>query len=122
MDDRREFTRLFVPVEKRLHVLITRSGLMEDAFFAKVMNLSEGGIGLGMQKRKMNKLKVEDILLVKQIEGDPRLVLSDDLKVKVIWVIEHDLLDNIAVGCEFLDLPPIFLESIREFIESEQIF
>ena len=87
------------------------------AFTARILNISEGGIGLAMPK-SYNRIRQGDLLLLCGVIGSCSLSFLSNVKMKIRWIQEAAGLQYSAFGCEFLNTGTSIRSRIREMLES----
>ncbi|MBN1141814.1 MAG: PilZ domain-containing protein [Deltaproteobacteria bacterium] len=120
-DDRRRFKRIFFPEQSKVQAFFSYQGNGSHLMSATVLNLSETGIGLTVRKKTSNGILAGDKLVLKEISSLPQLFALRDIISEIRWVLNHDFLDHIGFGCEFLNAPAAVKTQIRRFITIEEI-
>ncbi len=82
----------------------------------KILNISEGGLGLAAEKNQLEHLEVEDELLMESVQGHPILDLLAGERVRVKWILNYEPLAHLGFGCEFISLKTISKQQIQGFI------
>lgn len=101
--EKRRFERYVFHNEERIVVFLALDN-GSDAVEAKILNISQGGLGLVMEKNRDPGLKEEAILFLKEVGGNGRISGLKGHSIKVKWILDYEPLDNLAIGCEFLNL------------------
>ena len=115
--DKRNFERIFFPTEKLIKGLFRYEGKKGPRdTSALIMNMSKDGMGITFAKGK--KLEIDKnsrMLLVKTY--DPGLSFMENIEVEVKWILNHESLGYMAVGCQFLNPKPEIEKKINAYIE-----
>ena len=101
--DKRKFERYVFPDDDRVMALLALdngSGTVE----AMILNISQGGLGLVIERTKIDGLKEETVLFLKDVNGNGRIAGLRGHSLKVKWILDYEPLNNLAIGCEFIDL------------------
>ena len=101
--EKRRFERYVFPSDDRIIALLAMDkggGNVE----AKILNISQGGLGLIVEKTKIDGINEETVLSIKEIAGKGLMKGLKGHSVKVKWILNYEPLNNLAIGCEFIDL------------------
>ncbi len=101
--EKRKFERYIFPNDNTITALLA-SNNGSKSFEARILNISAGGIGLAVNRKKIDDLKEDTILFVKEISGEKRITRLTGQSVKVKWILDYEPLNNLALGCEFITL------------------
>ena len=88
---------------------------------AMVMNLSRGGLGMGIPRDEMGGLQLAegDFFRVAELRIAYRQVnLSLDTEAEIRWYLDADYLNHVCFGCAFHPTGEKLTEKLRGFIES----
>ncbi len=85
----------------------------------KILNISEGGLGLAVDKDQLKKLGVEDEMQLESVKGHTILDVLGGQKIRVKWILNYEPLMNLGLGCEFVSLDKNIREHIQGFIDEE---
>jgi hypothetical protein len=101
--EKRRFERYVFPNNDRIIALLaTDNG--GGNIKARILNISQGGLGLVVERTKIDSLKEEAVLSIKEIAGKGLMTGLEGHSVKVKWILDYEPLNNLAIGCEFIDL------------------
>ena len=101
--EKRKFSRyVFQNNERMIALLALNSG--SGTVEARILNISQGGLGLVIERGNIDNLKVETILFLKEVTGKVRVSGLKGHSLKVKWILDYKPLNNLAIGCEFIDL------------------
>lgn len=79
---------------------------------AKILNISKGGLGLAARKIERDKFGEESEMSLLGISGGDGLICLKGQKVKIKWVLNYEPLENLGIGCEFVNLNSDCIEEI----------
>jgi c-di-GMP-binding flagellar brake protein YcgR len=85
---------------------------------AKIINISEGGIGFTLSKPDSEHFKKGERLILKEAAGGHDMGFLTDIEMEIRWTMNYPEFDNAGLGCEFIDPPQDLGENIRKFIET----
>ncbi len=117
-DNRRRYRRILFTIEDKINGTFSIPGGESRPISVKILNLGEGGIHFVVNPKDNDKIKTGAKLILLQIEGpDPlRYLVNIDAEVK--WVLNHDIMEHVGVGCEFLNISENSRLQIRSFVDS----
>ncbi len=85
--------------------------------YAKVVNVSKGGICIAISKDDCRKLpqKGDKIVLLK-IESPQKLNFPLNADLQITWALTDETLEKIGIGCKFENLTDRNRNQIEEFL------
>ncbi|WDP92156.1 MAG: PilZ domain-containing protein [Desulfobacter sp.] len=87
----------------------------------KVMNISRGGLGLAINRDAIYGIAAGGKLILDQITiGIAGKIAPCALPLEVAWVMDHEFLENVGMGCKFIDTRQGAIDDLVAFIN--QIF
>ena len=101
--EKRKFERYVFHNDDRIIVLLT-SDNDGETIEARMLNISQGGLGLVLERIRIYNLKEEATLFIKEVNGKGRFAGLIGHSVKVKWILDFKPFDNLAIGCEFINL------------------
>ncbi len=118
--DRRSCLRVYLKSDTVAAFL--RNSKSSAYILSSVLDVSEGGFGLGFQKDDSSYgIFVGDILEIEHIIGREELVNDSKIILSVKWVLGHEGMNAIGAGCEFIHLDPEYKEKISRFINRNNL-
>lgn len=81
-----------------------------------VLDISESGVGLTVKREESSFIEVGKRLFLAQISGISSVQLDSAVEIEVRWVLDHEFLGHIALGCQFHGLPESIKEEIRRVV------
>ncbi len=117
--EKRKFERYVFHNNERIVVSLTLDnggGTVE----ARVLTISQGGLGVVIEKARIPDLKEEAILFLKEVDGKGRIAELAGHSLKVKWILDYKPLNNLALGCEFIDLNERCRLEIDSFLTPDQ--
>ncbi|MGM0417169.1 MAG: PilZ domain-containing protein [Thermodesulfobacteriota bacterium] len=85
--------------------------------FAKILNISEGGFGLGIQRQSDISISPGDSFIIEDIVGKKELRNEKKIIVSVKWVLDYEGMGSLGAGCAFTDIDSSYKEKILKFID-----
>jgi hypothetical protein len=101
--EKRRFERYVFHNDERIIVLLTLDNGGETVE-ARMLNISQGGLGLVIERARILSLKEKTILFLKEVDGKGRIAGLAGHSVEVKWILDYKPFNNLAIGCEFIDL------------------
>lgn len=114
--DRRRYDRLYFALSHGPVAKIANP-LMESVFLARVMDISEGGMGFVMSKEKSLLIRLRQplvLLEMKNLDGWFEGICG--IGMQPVWRAQPANLDEMLIGCAFTALDNEMLERIRNII------
>jgi hypothetical protein len=103
-DEKRAYDRLVFPAEKKVQVTFVSADDNDILLSARVLNISQGGLGLAAVKSQDFMQMEENELILQSITGEEKLHCLKGQAVRVKWILNSEIFDNYGVGCEFVEL------------------
>ena len=88
----------------------------ERSYDVRLLNISEGGIGLQCKRSIGTWIKVYVPLQLMAIVGHPHLANIADLSMEVRWVMDEEYLDHMVIGCKFTNLDDHDRRQLKDFV------
>ncbi len=117
--EQRKFKRYIFPNDERMTVRM-RLLQTEIAVEARLLNISEGGVGLAIVKNQELELEEESEMVIESMNQLVQLEKLQDVALKIRWIIDHKPLENMGVGCEFIHLKEDGRRAIRSLFRKEE--
>jgi hypothetical protein len=111
-NEKRAFERYVFPVEKMIQATLIPANGKEAKVSARVLNISQGGLGFAAVKSQNYALEEESELILQGITGEEKLACLRGQTVKVKWILNSEIFENFGVGCEFVELSDECFECI----------
>lgn len=113
------FRRIFFTNENRIMALLRFAETPEELIKANVMNLTEGDFVIAVNKDK----KFEDVgkgvhLTLIEIKGKTAFLNIDETETEVKWLLRHQYLDYVGLGCEFINATDATRKQLRQLVAS----
>ena len=116
--NRRKHTRAIFSIDDDITGIFSVPGGNNHSFTAHILNLSEGGIQITMNRKDQKKISEKEKIVLLQIKGpDPlRFLVNIDAQVK--WMLSHEMLEHVGAGCEFINISQTSCEQIATFVNA----
>ncbi len=101
--ENRRFERYAFPADRKICaslILPNGGGSVE----ARILNISEGGLGLAAERDNLENLEKDIELHLESLTGETGFACLLGKTLKVKWILDYEPLDNLGIGCEFINL------------------
>ncbi|MBN1255387.1 MAG: PilZ domain-containing protein [Deltaproteobacteria bacterium] len=116
--ERRRFQRIFFSLKDEIIGIFSFPDLQRGVLAAHIINVSEGGMGLVLNKEEKNRIKKGDQLTLAQVRGIKGLESLRHVEVEIKWILDNPSLELIGFGCEFVNFTELLQDALRVFIDS----
>lgn len=113
--ERRKSARVYLKPD--IATALLKSEKFSSEIFAKILNVSEGGFGLGIQRQDGIKISPGDNFVIEDILGRQELRIEKKIVISVCWVLDFQGMGSLGAGCSFKEIDNIYKEKITKFIE-----
>ncbi|MBI5063316.1 MAG: hypothetical protein HZB87_07625, partial [Desulfatitalea sp.] len=72
-------------------------------------------------EKMRDKLKENDLMLLRKIIGGARLAFLEDIKSEVRWIKAMERPTYVSVGCRFLDIADAVRQQLKKFVDTERM-
>ncbi len=110
--EKRAFERLVFPAENMIEATLIPANGKEAKVSARVLNISQGGLGFAAVKSQNYALEEEIELILQSITGEERLACLKGQTVRIKWILNSEIFENFGVGCEFVEISKECFECI----------
>jgi len=116
--ERRKSQRCFFSIEDGVKGIFAFLDLQKGLLVAHIINISEGGLGLALNKDKKNRIAQGDRVILTHITGIQGLESLINVDAEIKWIMDNPSLEFVGLGCAFLDVPEPMRDIIETFIDS----
>jgi c-di-GMP-binding flagellar brake protein YcgR len=113
--ERRKSARVYLKPDNATALLKKENST--DEIYAKILNVSEGGFGLGIKKGQGVNVSPGDNFVIVDIKGRDELVNEGSLIISVRWVLDYDGMESLGAGCAFTEINDSYKNKILSFLE-----
>ncbi|MBU0481274.1 MAG: PilZ domain-containing protein [Proteobacteria bacterium] len=89
----------------------------ENAFFARILNMSLGGLFASIRLDRDLKLKTNDLLVLNEIHSNSIINQTTNILLEVRWTHDQGMFDYLGCGCQFIEITDDGLQQIRKLLE-----
>ena len=112
----RRHTRIIFNERNRVRTAVALQQQPAQQTPAAVLNMSEGGMQVSIERKKFQNMRQGNIVLLSRITGIPELESLKDLLMRVIWIMDNQYLEHVLLGMSFSSLSEKDLEILQSFI------
>ena len=116
--ERRRHQRIFFSIEDGIKGIFVFSDHQRGLLTASIINISEGGLGLALNKDKKDRIAQGDYVILSHITGIQGLEPLTNVEVEIKWVLDSPSLEFLCFGCKLLDASESVREALRLFIDA----
>ncbi len=118
--EKRRHHRIIFKDPKKIAALISPLDQQRanDAAAASILNMSEGGIQMSVEKISSEGFQRGRDILLHGISGLPDLAALTEVQLQIVWVIENEFLDHVLIGTAFQQLSDQQRQSLRAFVNA----
>jgi len=119
-NEKRRYTRIIFNERNRVQALVCLPDQQDPVqeMPASVLNMSEGGMQVSIERKKFLEMGQGDTVLLSQIMGVQDLEALRNLPIQVIWMMDNEYLEHVLLGMSFSALSEKQLGSLRFFVEN----
>ncbi len=102
-EEKRRYTRIIFNERNRVQALVALPKQQNPArqMPASVLNMSEGGMQVSIERKKFQEMGQGDTVLLSRITGVQGVEALKDLSVRVIWIMDNEYLEHVLLGMSF---------------------
>lgn len=113
--DKRRFPRVYFSMDGVLAAEVNKGA---EAVVGQVLNVSVGGLQFSFKRASGAGFAEGEQLVLSSIADDNGLGILAGVGLEVRWVLDHDFLDHVAVGCEFKNLAADQQDSLQQMVDN----
>ncbi|CAK8725321.1 PilZ domain-containing protein [Candidatus Electrothrix laxa] len=117
-DEKRRYTRIIFNERNRVQALVALPNQQNPArqMPASVLNMSEGGMQVSIERKKFQEIGQGDTVLLSGITGIQDLEALRDVPIQLIWIMDNEYLEHVLLGISFFALSERQREILRLFV------
>lgn len=115
--ERRKFSRVLFSIEDGVVGVFTLSGNKKESIAAFIFDLSTGGLHFILSRDENKGFSNGDHLTLSKIRGKTSLQFIADIEIEIKWILDHQYVEHIGLGCEFKNLPEAVRDQIGQFVD-----
>lgn len=118
--EKRRHHRIIFKDPKKIAALISpfEGSYGEEAVPASILNMSEGGMQISIERSSMNGIFRSGRIILHCISGMPDITDFTDVPMQVVWVMDNEYLDHVLVGVAFDQLSQQQEECLRMSVDT----
>ena len=83
-----------------------------------ILNISVGGMQFSFKRPDPVPVATGDNLTLQTLRGMEELAPLEGVSMEVRWVLDHEFLNHVAVGCAFADLEQQQRKSLQSLVDA----
>jgi c-di-GMP-binding flagellar brake protein YcgR len=117
--EKRRYGRVIFKDPKQIAALISpfESGTAEEAVPAAILNMSEGGMQISVERNALTGIRRGRKIILHCISGLPEITCFTDVPMQVVWMMDNDYLDHVLLGVAFDQLSPQQKDCLRTSVD-----
>ncbi len=121
--EKRRYHRIIFKDPQKIAALISPVDQQEpeDAASASILNMSEGGIQMSVEKASASGLWRGRNILLHGISGVPDLAGLSEVPMQIVWALENEFLDHVLLGTSFRQLSEEQRQNLRTFMNASLV-
>ena len=119
-NEKRRYTRVIFNEHTRVHAVVFFTDQQDTVqeMPASVLNMSEGGVQISIERRKFHEMRPGDTVLLSRLTGVQQLKALKNLSMQVIWMMDNEYLEHILLGMSFSALTEKQRGILCSFVEN----
>jgi c-di-GMP-binding flagellar brake protein YcgR len=120
MVEKRRYTRIIFNERNKVRALVSLidESDPEKIIPSSVLNMSQGGIQISIERKKFQDVNQGDTLILRQIQGIDELAPLVDISMYTMWIMDNEYLEHVLLGMSFGDLSDTQHQGLRSFVEN----
>ena len=90
------------------------------SFCAQLLDLSLGGVQFSLKREEWNSLKLGSQLVLARLSEGEEVLCDKAMPLTVRWVLDHPMVSNVSVGCEFDGLAEDERKMLHSFLAEKR--
>ena len=117
-EEKRRSTRIIFNERNRVQavVALTEKQVLARQVPVSVLNMSEGGMQVSIERKKFQEMGQGDTVLLSRILGVQDLEALRDVPIQLIWIMDNEYLEHVLLGMSFSALSERQLGILRLFV------
>ncbi|MCW5201334.1 PilZ domain-containing protein [Desulfobulbus sp. US1] len=117
-EEKRRYTRVIFNERNRVQAVVALPEKQDPAWQipAAVLNMSEGGMQVTIERKKFQEMQQGDTVLLSRITGIQDLESLRDVPIQLIWIMDNEYLEHVLLGMSFSALSERQLGILRLFV------
>ncbi|WPD24102.1 MAG: PilZ domain-containing protein [Candidatus Electrothrix scaldis] len=118
--EKRRYTRVIFNEKNRVLAVVALPGQQQPELEmpASVLNMSEGGMQISIERKKFWEMRQGDTVLLSCITGVSDLEPLKGIPMKIIWAMDNEYLEHVLFGMSFSFLSGKERGVIRAFVKN----
>lgn len=114
--EKRKEARVYFSPEENICGVFVFPDFGRFSFSALVLDLSPGGMHFTVKREDWDSLEIGRQLVLARLSKGEKVLCDKALPLTVRWVLDHPVMSNVSVGCEFDELPEDGRRMLQSFL------
>jgi c-di-GMP-binding flagellar brake protein YcgR len=115
--EKRKEARVYFSPEESICGVFVFPDFERFSFSALVLDLSLGGMHFSVKREGWNSLEPGRQLVLARLSVGDEVFCDRAMPLTVRWVLDHPMVSNVSVGCEFDELPEDGRKVLQAFLD-----
>ena len=117
-ENRRQFKRALFIIEDDIQGVFSIPGSDIGPISTHVLNLGEGGAHFIIDSSDESHFQPGTKIILVQIKGPNPLQYLVNVDAEVKWILDHNIMEYVGAGCQFLNITQSSRDQIKSFVEA----
>jgi c-di-GMP-binding flagellar brake protein YcgR len=118
--ERRKHQRVFFTLKQGKTATLTKTENSHEPISATLLNLSEDGMALALERKHIGDLKPGDRLTIHSQEKWEPIQMLKGIELEIKYVQDYHIYINLSCGGKFTSIPPLTREKIGGWIQKRR--
>ena len=119
--EKRECLRFVFPSTDRVFGEFSLPEISEERFSLRISDFSAGGLQYTITRDAEDKVGVGSTMSLHHVKGYPALECVPHITLKVQWILDNPVFENILVSCQFMDISKTIKQKINKLTGAQQV-
>ena len=117
-ESRRQYKRALFTIENDIQGIFSIPGSDIRPISTHILNLGEGGAHFIIDSKDESHFQPGTKIVLIQIKGPDPLQYLVNVDAEVKWILDHNIMEYVGAGCQFLDISQSSRDQIKSFVEA----
>jgi c-di-GMP-binding flagellar brake protein YcgR len=117
-ENRRNYQRALFTMEDDIQGVFSIPDSHIRPINTNILNLGEGGAHFIIDSSDESHFQPGTKIVLVQIKGPDPLQYLVNVDAEVKWILDHNIMEYVGAGCQFLDISQSSRDQIKSFVEA----
>jgi c-di-GMP-binding flagellar brake protein YcgR len=118
LESRRQYKRALFTIEDDIKGIFSIPGSDIRPISTYILNLGQGGTYFIINQSDESHFQPGTRLVLVQIKGHEPLQYLVNVDVEIKWIFDHNIMEYVGAGCQFLNISQSSRDQIKSFVEA----